>query len=293
VVGAMRRRTRVLEAGLSTTRPRTRSILAASAAGGVELRDYATDPTPLLAALRDDYFRSTHRRPFAVLALAGSNVQRPARSFSAEDGVTASVTAERLWDRDERRGGHVRGIGALAGYKSLDLPGYAHHVLALRAAGGWTDSEDGTELSVGGSTGGALGSTGLAIGGTDDFPVRGYASGALSGTRAVSASIEYRAPVSMPTGGIGVLYFDRTSVAVFGDAATAWCGGPAHSAGTCGLRERPGTPIASVGVEFVADMAIVYDSPLSVGIGVAVPVGALRNSDAAVRGLYVSAGHAF
>jgi hypothetical protein len=292
-LGSLRRRTRTLEAGLSATRPKTRSYLAVSAGGGLELRDYATDPRPLLDALRGDYFRTTHRRPFAVLGAAASNVQRPSRSYSAEDGVTASASAERLWDADERRGGHLRTLGALAGYKSLDLPGYAHHVIAMRVAGGWTDTEDGTDLSVGGGVGGALGTTGLTVGESREFPVRGYSSGALSGTRAVAASLEYRAPVSMPASGLGFVYFDRTSLAVFGDAATAWCAGPARSAGTCGVRTRPGSPIASVGAEFIADLAIVYDSPLSVGIGFAVPVGALRDTGAAARGLYLSAGHSF
>jgi len=293
VLGSLRRRTRTLEAGLSATRPKTRSYLAVSAGGGLELRDYTSDPRPLLGELRDDYFRLMHRRPFAIVAGAASNVQRPARSYSAEDGLTGTLSAERLWDPDERRGGHVRALGSVAGYKSLDLPGYAHHVLAVRAAGGWTDTEDGTDLSVGGAVGGALGTTGVAVGDRRDFPVRGYSSGALSGTRALAASLEYRAPVAMPTGGLGFLYFDRTSLAVFGDAAAAWCGGPARAAGTCGARTRPGTPIASVGAELIADLAIVYDSPLSIGIGVAVPVGALRDTEVAVRGLYISAGHSF
>ena len=293
VAGTLRRRTRLLQAGMSATRPRTRSFLAASAAGGIELRDYATDPGPLLGALNDDYFRITHRRPFALLALAASNVQRPSRSISAEDGLTATVSGERLWDRDERRGAQLRAIGALAGYRSLDLPGYAHHVLALRAAGGWTDSEDGTDLSVGGVSSAPLGSGGLSLGGARDFPVRGYSSGALSGTRAIAATAEYRAPLTFPSSGLGFLYFDRTSLAVFGDAATAWCAGPARTAGTCGARTRPGTPIASVGAELVADLAIVYDSPLSLSLGLAQPVGALRRSDVASRGLYLSAGHSF
>jgi hypothetical protein len=292
-LGSLRRRTRTIEAGLSATRPKTRSYLAVSAGGGLELRDYATDPRPLLDALREDYFRTTHRRPFAVLGAAASNVQRPARSYSAEDGVTASASAERLWDADERRGGHLRALGAVAGYKSLDLPGYAHHVIAVRAAGGWTDTEDGTDLTVGGGVGGALGTTGLAVGETREFPVRGYSSGALAGTRAVAASLEYRAPVTMPSSGLGFLYFDRTSLAVFGDAASAWCRGPARSAAGCGARTRPGTPIASVGAEFIADLAFIYDRPLSIGIGVAVPVGALRDTDAAAPGLYFSAGHSF
>ena len=293
VAGTLRRRTRLLQGGLSATRPRTRSYLAASAAGGVELRNYATDPAPLLASLTDDYFRATHRRPFAFLALAASNVQRPSRSVSAEDGVTATASGERLWDRDEQRGGHTRAIGALAGYRSLDLPGYAHHVLALRAAGGWTDSEDGSDLSVGGASSEPSGSGGLSIGGTRDFPVRGYTSGALVGTRALAATLEYRAPVSMQTGGLGLLYFDRTSVAVFGDAATAWCGGPARTAGSCGARDRPGSPIASVGAELVVELAIPYDSPFSLSLGYAVPIGALRGTSAAARGVYVGAGHPF
>ena len=45
VAGVLRRRTRVLEGGLSSTRPRTRTFLAGSVAGGLELRDYATDPS--------------------------------------------------------------------------------------------------------------------------------------------------------------------------------------------------------------------------------------------------------
>jgi hypothetical protein len=293
VAGTLRRRTRIVQAGLSASRPRTRTYLAASVAGGVELRDYATDPTELLAALRGTYFRETHRRPFALLGLAASNVQRPTRSISAEDGLTATASSERLWDPDERRGGHTRAIGAIAGYRSLDLPGYAHHVLALRAAGGWTDSEDGTDLSVGGGSSNALGSAGLSVGGTRDFPVRGYSSGALSGTRAVSASLEYRAPLTMPSSGLGFLYFDRTSLGLFGDAATAWCAGPARTAGNCTGRRQPGTPIASVGAEVVFDLAIAYDLPLSLGLGYAQPVGALRQSTAAARGIYISAGHAF
>ena len=293
VAGTLRRRTRLLQGGLSATRPRVRSYLAASAAGGVELRDYATDPGALLGALSDDYFRTTHRRPFALLGLAASNVQRPSRSISAEDGLTAIVNGERLWDRDERRGAQLRAIGALAGYRSLDLPGYAHHVLAMRAAAGWTDSEDGTDLAVGGVSSEPLGSGGASLGGTRDFPVRGYSSGALSGTRAVAGTVEYRAPLTFPSSGLGFLYFDRTSLAVFGDAATAWCGGPARTAGNCGARVRPGTPIASVGAELVADLAIVYDTPLSLSVGYAQPVAALRRSELAMRGAYLSAGHSF
>ena len=115
--------------------------------------------------------------------------------------MTARASGERLWDADERSGGHTRAIGSLAGYRSLDLPGFAHHVLALRMAGGWTDSEDGADLSVGGLAADPLGPSGLSVGGAREFPVRGYVSGALSGTRALAASLEYRAPLIRPSRG--------------------------------------------------------------------------------------------
>lgn len=293
VAGVLRRRTRVLEGGLSSTRPRTQTFLAASVAGGLELRDYATDPRPLLAGLSGNYFETTHRRPFVFAGLVGSNVQSPGRSISLEDGITARASGERLWDADERSGGHSRAIGSLAGYRSLDLPGFAHHVLALRMAGGWTDSEDGADLSVGGLAADLFGPSGLSVGGTREFPVRGYVSGALSGTRALAASLEYRAPLIRPSRGIGVLYFDRTSLALFGDAATAWCRGPARIAGNCVSSDTMGTPIASVGAEVVLDLAVFYDAPLSLAIGVAEPVGRLRGTSAAAAGAYISAGHSF
>ncbi len=293
VLGVLRRRTRVLQGGLSSTRPRTRNFLGARVAGGVELRDYASDPASLLGSLQGAYFRKTHRRPFASIGLAGSNIQSPSRSISPEDGLTATVSGERLWDRDERRAAHTRAVGAVAGYRSLDLPGFAHHVLALRGAGGWTDSEDGTDLSAGGLASDLLGSDGLSLGSSRDFPVRGYRSGALSGTRVLAGSFEYRAPLAMPARGIGFLYIDRTSLGVFGDAATAWCGGPARSAGNCITGATLGTPIASVGAEVILHLAIAYDVPLSLGVGYAEPIGRLRTSEAAARGFYLSAGRSF
>ena len=293
VAGVLRRRTRILEGGLSSTRPQMRTFLAASVAAGLELRDYASDPRPLLAALSGNYFETTHRRPFVFAGVVGSNVQSPGRSISLEDGLTARASGERLWDADERSGGHSRALGSLAGYRSLDLPGFAHHVIALRMAGGWTDSEDGADLSVGGLAADPLGPSGLSVGGTREFPVRGYVSGALAGTRALAASLEYRAPLIRPSRGIGVLYLDRTSLAIFGDAATAWCSGPARAVGNCVSSDTMGTPIASVGAEVVFDLAVFYDAPLSLAIGVAEPVGRLRGTSAAVAGVYVSAGHSF
>ncbi|NUQ21316.1 MAG: hypothetical protein HOQ09_10190, partial [Gemmatimonadaceae bacterium] len=291
-LGDIRRRTRTASAGLVWSRPRTRYALAANAVGGVEARDYATHPAWLRDAFTSDFLRRTHRRPFMLGGLAASNVQSPARSISVEDGVSAFVSAQRLWDPDERSGGHTRTVGALAGYRSLPLPGYAHHVLALRAAGGWSDSQDPGEFTVGGVSGDAIAIGGTDIGGSSDFPIRGYVSGALAGTRAVAASAEYRAPLVIPARGATIFFLDRSSVSLFADAATAWCGTNAVALGCTGGR-TPGSPLVSVGGELVLHLAIFYDAPLTLRIGAAKPVGRLRDAMAASSAVYVAAGRAF
>ncbi|HEX2778554.1 MAG TPA: hypothetical protein VHM30_03575 [Gemmatimonadaceae bacterium] len=291
-LGYVRRRTRTMSGGLRWSRPRTRYALAASALGGVETRDYTTHPFELRDVLSNTSLDRTHRRPFVLGALAGSNVQSPRRSISVEDGLSAYGSGERLWDRDERAGGHTRLVGSLAGYKSLDLPGYAHHVLALRVAGGWTDSEDGRELSVGGvpSDFATIGAT--SIGGTSDFPMRGFIDGALSGTRALVGSLEYRAPLLIPARGATLLFLDRTSVSLFADAATAWCG-DSTAVTDCASGTKPVSPLVSVGGELVLDLAIFYDLPLTVRVGAAKALGAFAKSPLTSNGVYVGIGRSF
>ena len=291
-LGDVRRRTRTVTGGLVWRRPRTRYALAASAFGGVESRDYATHPDWLRDAFTSDFLRRTHRRPFVFGGLAASNVQSPSRSISAEDGASAFVSAERLWDADESSGGHTRVVGSLAAYRSLPLPGYAHHVLAARAVGGWSDSADPGEFTVGGVSGDAIAIGGTDIGGSSDFPIRGYLSGALAGTRAIAGSLEYRAPLLVPARGATILFLDRSSVSLFADAATAWCGAGALAI-DCGGRTSPGSPLASVGGELVLDLAIFYDAPLTVRVGAAKAVGRLRDTNAASGSVYVAAGRSF
>ena len=291
-LGDVRRRTRTVSGGLVWRRPRTRYSLAASAFGGVESRDYATHPAWLRDAFTSDFLRRTHRRPFVFGGLAASNVQSPARSISAEDGVSAFASGERLWDADESSGGHTRVVGSLAAYRSLPLPGYAHHVLAARAVGGWSDSEDPGEFTVGGVSSDAIAIGGTDVGGSSDFPIRGYLSGALVGTRAVAGSLEYRAPLLVPARGATILFLDRSSLSLFADAATAWCGAGALAI-DCGGRTTPGSPLASVGGELVLDLAIFYDAPLTVRVGAAKAVGRLRDTRAASGSVYVAAGRSF
>ena len=72
-------------------------------------------------------------------------------------------------------------------FKALDLPGYSHHVLAGRLAGGWADTKSNAYFEVGGLSGSTFQVfSGYTIGeGRRTFPVRGFAPATLRGIRAV------------------------------------------------------------------------------------------------------------
>ena len=289
-VGELARRTRLAAAIASVTRRRVRTVSWLSLGGQVEAREYSTDPEPLLGDL-DARFAETPVYP-AVLASAGfGNTQRPLLAISPEDGVSLSTTVRQRW-RARDRGTATRSVvGVGRAYKSLDLPGFAHHVIAVRAAGGLADARATSTFSVGGTSGGLLELPGYTVGeGERTFGVRGFVSGAARGTRAVAGTVEYRAPLAMPSRGIGKLPFfvDRASLALFGDAGEAWC--QAAAAALCGLADRQ--LLASVGGELALDTALQYDSPFRFRFGVAVPVAGRERArrDAA---LYVSFGTLF
>ena len=292
-VGTLRRRSRVATVALSWQRRRVRNAIVLRAGAQLERRDYAADSDQLLAAL-DPFFSRVRTLPALFASISASNTQRPSRSISPEDGVAGYVQGERRFERGVRGSAHARVTGALSGYRSLDLPGFAHHVLALRAAAGWTDSPDGTELAIGGTSGEAVAVAGTTLGGRRQFPVRGYERGALSGTRAVALSAEYRAPAFMPARGFRLLplYLDRTSLTLFGDGAVAWCGAALVRDGRCGSGSAPGSPLASVGAEIVAEAAFPYDLPLQFRFGFATPVGRVPEGKRAA-GIYGAFGLSF
>ena len=126
-------------------------------------------------------------------ALPISNVQRAALSISQEDGVALGVTVRERWRSDYTRGTRSTSVvGTGAAFKSLDLPGFAHHVLALRAAGGLADRRAGTALEVGGTSGTVVDLfPGYTVGeGRRTFGVRGFPSASTYGTRAATATLE-------------------------------------------------------------------------------------------------------
>jgi hemolysin activation/secretion protein len=191
----------------------------------------------------------------------------------------------------------VTGVARL--YRSLDLPGFAHHVLALRVAGGLRDERATDAFEVGGTSGSSLDlAPGVAVGGSRrTFPVRGFSPGARRGTRAVAVSAEYRAPIAAPGAGrlLGLAFLDRISMSAFADAGTAWCPAPTRGGPDCTAADTTREWIASAGAELNLDTALQYDAPYRFRLGVALPIqrsGTLAGTTRPVTG-YVTVGLAF
>jgi outer membrane protein assembly factor BamA len=171
-------------------------------------------------------------------------------------------------------------VGSLSLFKSLDLPGFAHHVIALHGSAGYADERAAGYYSVGGVSGGTIQLIpGYVIGeGAQTFPVRGFVPGTLIGTRALSASAEYRAPLWMIGNAPGLLplFFDRTSITFFGDYGSAWCPDVQAGREVCNTSTDPNLTrrltIGSAGAELNVNAApLTWDSPYRFRLGVAIP----------------------
>lgn len=297
-VGTLLRRTRDVAVLATWVRPRARTYSTFSAGVGMEARAFLTDPAPLLAQL-DTVLRRSYRYPRATVAALWSNVQRPLLSISPEDGVVLALTArERLRTDAARRTASASVVGTVAGYRSLDLPGFAHHVLAARVAGGLADRRTPSPFEIGGTSGAEVGVlAGYSLGeGRRTFGVRGFPAASIHGTRALAASVEYRAPVRNVGRGLGSLPFflDRASVSAFADAATATCAAAPLYRTSCAPAPRIGRTLASVGAELGARLALFsWDVPLLYRLGVAVPVAGRPLTRARPASIYLAFGQAF
>jgi hemolysin activation/secretion protein len=181
------------------------------------------------------------------------------------------------------------------GYRALDLPGFAHHVLAARVAVGITDERSPSRFSAGGVSGTLLDIfPGYSLGEQRrTFGVRGYPSGSEGGIRAYAASLEYRAPIAAPSRGFRYLpiFIDKTSLAVFGDLGRAYC--PATASGIC-LSTDVGTPVMrSVGAELNVDTGVQLDLQARVRLGLAFPLVERERLSAKRSQFYATFGTAF
>lgn len=292
-VGDLERRIRFASLHATFVRPRARTYSALTVGGEIEERAYSSNPGSLLARL-DPFYSATHRYPTLVAAAVFANTQRPTLSISPEDGISATAVVRQRWEASA--GTATRSAVAItSAYKSLDLPGFAHHVLALRLAGGVADRRAPSEYDVGGVSGAAFEIVpGVAFGGAArTFPVRGFAAASESGIYATSASAEYRLPLSAPSRGLGLfpLFVDRASLALFTDAGRASC--PAGSTPACSPSSSDGPTLASVGGELDIDSALQFDVPYRFRLGMAHPVHGREYAGASALTAYLTVGASF
>lgn len=287
-IGTLRRRTREATLALTLFRPRSRTSSYLSIGGGFEGRDYATNPAPLLSRI-DSVFQSSYYYPRIVASAGWGNAQYPPLAISPEDGISLAATSRYRWRVSDSASNTISVVGAAAGYKSLDFPGFAHHVLALRLSGGVQDNRGTGYFEVGGVSGGTLGVLpGYSLGeGRRTFSVRGFPPAYLLGTRAFTGTAEYRAPLRLPGRGLGTLplFLDRTGITAFGDVGSAWCPAifinrPAPSTSLCtqagfdnGVFFLEPHVIGSVGAELNISAAVLsWDQPYRFRLGIAAPV---------------------
>ncbi len=273
--GTLDEQTRRAYTGLTFFRPRFRTSSSLSVGAELQAARFVPRSARVEAALRDD-LRGTRLTPGVRLAGRWSNVQTPALAVSPEDGLTTTATLRQRWlDRD---GGPITrsAVGTVAAYRGLPIGGFANHVIAARAAGGWQDGRATSAFGAGGVDGGALDLLpGLPIGGgARPFGVRGFTPTSQEGTVAAAGTVEWRAPLAIIGRGLGrlPLFFDRSSLVAFGDVGSAWCtrgdlGEPACRASADGPRW-----MASTGGELVIEAAPIYDLAYRFRAGFAVPV---------------------
>jgi hypothetical protein len=269
-------RERIVSLTASFIRPRFRNYTLASIGAELEGDSYSTRPATVLQQL-SPFFSETHNYPALVASAGWSNAQRPRVSISPEDGMSISASGRQRW-RGGTTGEATRSIVARSlVYKSLDFPGFAHHVLALRAAGGIADDGNPDLFSAGGISGTSLEVfPGFAVGEQRrTFGVRGYPAGAERGIRAYSAAVEYRAPIAAPSRGFRFIpvFVDRMSLTLFGETGRAFCpAGADTTSGFCSTTTIANPAMTSAGAELNIDTGLLLDVQARLRLGLAFPL---------------------
>ena len=287
-VGDLFRRTRDFQVGMTLSRPRVRSNAYLSIYGTLEQREYTTDPPALVGMIVG--LEDPSRRYWIASSSAGwSNVQQQTLSISPEDGISLSATGRLKWREGSGPIASENVSAAVAAYKSIDVGAWAHHVVALRAAGGISDGAEQNVFDLGGASGADISALpGLSLGARRTFGVRGFPVGVESGTRIVAGSLEYRLPFTRPEHGFGLwpVFLDRTSLSAFADAGSA-------SGGFAEAGSLADHWIASAGAELGINLAVPYDVPYVLRVGVAAPVVNHSRLGVPSATLYVRLGFSF
>ena len=292
-VGDLGERSRFVNLHATFSRPRVRTYSAITVGAELESDEYTSSPGDLLHKL-DSFFATTHNYPTLVAGVVFSNTQSPTLSISPEDGVSFAGSVRQRWESSTGVAGRSA-VAIGAAYKSLDLPGFAHHVIALRAAVGAADHRSPSVYSAGGVSGESFEIVpGITFGSsTRTFPARGFPAGSETGIDAASFSAEYRLPLIAPSRSLGLFPFflDRASLAFFGDAARASC--PASATPACSPSSSGGPTLASVGAELNLDSALQFDVPYRFRFGLAHPVSGAGYAGASTVTAYATLGLAF
>jgi hypothetical protein len=276
-------RARGVSAGVSILRSRWRRAVSLTLSGGLswehsELLDNFLQPSTAYRLTRPERrfgdmrvtlsYSSAHTFGYQVGASAGTNLVvrlRRKSELQLPDSLVGSAGNDGSLDEV---------IGQLRAFQAIGGPGYASHVLALRASGGAArgPGADAGHFEVGGASGSREDVTGLALfgGKTLLFPVRGYPEVTRSGRFAWSASGEYRFPLAVLNGGLGPwpLNVDRMVGALFFDAGNAW--GP--ELGIHGFQNPRRATLASVGGEVTTGFLAFWAAALDIRVGGAYPL---------------------
>ena len=275
-------RTRGVSAGVTLVHSRWRRAVGLTLGGGItwehnELLDNFLRPS-------QDYRLTRAETRFRDLraTLSFSSARTFGYQVGASAGLSLTVTGrskvelqlpDSLTGVLGRDGSLDEVVGQLRAFRSIGGPGYASHVLALRASGGAArgPGADAGTFEVGGASGNREVITGLALFGGKSLllPVRGYAEATRFGRFAWSASGEYRFPLAVLAGGLGVwpLDVDRILGTLFVDAGNAW--GPEE--GISGFQNPLRSTIASAGAEVTTGFLAFWATALDVRVGGAYP----------------------
>ena len=296
-IGTFAERSAIASLSATIVRPRVRTFAVGSIGAEIERRWYSTDPDTLLPLL-STFYSSSPTYPAVVASAGWSNARRPDLSISPEDGVTISMSGRQRWQSGASGAATRSVVGVTTAYKSLDLGGFAHHVLAVRGAIGITDDRSPSRFSAGGVSGTLLDVfPGFSVGEQRrTFGVRGYPAGAEGGIRAYTASVEYRVPISAPSRGFRYIpiFIDKTSIALFGEMGRAFCPSSASTGtGVCRTTDV-GTPVMrAAGAELNIDTGVQLDLQTRVRLGVAFPLAERGRFAADRTRFYATFGSAF
>jgi hypothetical protein len=297
-VGNFIERDRILSLQATFVRPRFRSYSLASIGGEIESYAYSTRPDTLIQQL-SSFYTTSPTFPAIIASLGWSNAQRPDLSISPEDGISATVRGRQRWQSGTSGSSTRSVIGVTSVYKSLDLPGFAHHVLALRGAGGLTDERSPDRFEAGGISGTSLEVfPGVPVGQERrTFGVRGYPAGAEGGIRAYSAALEYRAPLAAPSRGFRFIpvFIDKASLTFFGETGRAFCPASASASGTgiCRASDAANPVMTAAGAELNLDTGLQLDVAARVRFGIAFPLANRALLQAPVAQAYATFGTSF